>query len=335
MALETMMRATRELPDHVLDAVDAVETVHVPEGPFSACTVVGMGGSSIGGALAAAHLDQDASIPVTVTRDHALPGFVGDDTLVVATSYSGTTTETLDAARAAVQQGATVLGVTTGGELEPLVDEAGGSVVKPPEGFEPRAALGWLFAANYAFLATALEAAEPEQLRAAAKRVADRLDELAPEGGPADDLAQQLGDGPVGVVGHDVWGTVARRWAGELSENAKRLAFHAELPEMAHNQLVGWDGTPGDATLVALRRDDEGALEEARFEFLTERADEAGATVVEARVPGQGLEALLSGILLGDLVSLHVARREGTDPEPVDVIDDLKARLAEAQERSR
>lgn len=325
------MDAVRELPAHVLDALDAVGDVSVPSGPFSSCTVIGMGGSSIGGALAARLLAEDAEVPIVVTRDHALPGFVDEDTLVVATSYSGTTAETLDATREAARRGASLLGVTTGGKLATIVEEAGGSTVAPPVGYEPRAAVGWLLSANYAFLSRALGVGEGEALRSAAKRVEDRLDDVVGEGGPADDIAGRLGDGPVGVVGHDVMGSVARRWAGELSENAKRLAFHAELPEMAHNQLVGWDGVPGDATLLTLRREEEAPLEEARFAFLAERARDAGATIVQARVPGEGALGLLASILLGDAISLHLARREGIDPEPVDVITALKERLADAQ----
>lgn len=330
MALEPMLEAARELPSQVRSAVSAVDRAMSAGTPFHHAAVIGMGGSSIGGALAARLLERKAPIPLTVIREDAVPGFVGEDTFVVATSYSGTTTETLDATRAAANRGATLAAVTTGGQLGPIVEATGGTVIEVPEGYQPRAAVGWLLGANFALLDTAMQLDRSGSLRTAAKQLEDRVDTLAEDGGTADRLAGQLGEGPIGVVGHGTMGAVARRWAAELSENAKRLAFHAELPEMAHNQIVGWDGHPGDATLVTLRGDQETPLEDARLTFLAERAQAAGATVIEAPVRGAGLAATLEAILLGDLVSLHLARREGIDPEPVDVIDALKERLADA-----
>ncbi|PSG98414.1 hypothetical protein BRD56_00295 [Thermoplasmatales archaeon SW_10_69_26] len=330
MALDAMMTATREMPDHVEAAVSAAEAADLPTGPHTSVVVCGMGGSSFGGALAAALLEDRVDVPIHVLRDHEPPGFVDEDTLVVATSYSGDTAETVDAARACADRGADLVAITTGGELGDVADEVGAATVSVPAGYQPRAAVGWLWGANHAALSRILGVDDLDRVRSTAQRLSDKVDELAREGGRADEIAGQLGDGPVGVVGHDVFGVVARRWAGEVAENGKRLGFHATLPEAAHNQIVGWDGDPGDATLVVVGREDEEPLERARTRFFAERASDAGAPVVEARVEGSDIGAALEAILLGDLVSLHLARREGTDPEPVSVIDALKARLAEA-----
>jgi glucose/mannose-6-phosphate isomerase len=330
MALEPMIEASRELPDHVRSAVDAVEDAELPTSQPSSVMLCGMGGSSFGGTLAAGLLRDEAGVPLQVVRDHEPPAFVDEGTLAVATSYSGNTKETVDAADAAHEAGADLVAITTGGDLAELADDIGAPVIEPPTGYQPRAAVGWLWAANHATLSRVLDLDELEAMRSVADTLDDRIDRLADEGGRADRIAGQLGEGPVGVVGHDVFGTVARRWADEICENAKRLGFHAELPEAAHNQVVGWDGTPGDATLVVVGREDENDLEAARTRFLAERARKAGAQVVEARVEGPRLQAVVEAIALGDLTSLHLARREGTDPEPVDVIDALKARLAEA-----
>lgn len=330
MALETMMDAARQLPTHVREATDAVEKANLPASRASQVLLCGMGGSSFGGALAAALLEDQAEVPLHVLRDHEPPGFVDEDTLVIATSYSGNTRETVDAARASFEAGAQLVTITTGGELAELAEETDAPSIRPPSGFQPRAAIGWLWGANHAALASSLDLDVLGEMRSTANRLDDRVDELAQEGGWADEIAGQLGDGPVGVVGHDIFGVVARRWADEMAENAKRLGFHAHLPEAAHNQIVGWDGHPGDATLLVVGRENEAPLEGARTRFFAERARNAGATVIEARVDGSDLEATLEAILLGDLVSLHLARREGTDPEPVSVIQALKAQLAQA-----
>lgn len=333
MALESLMAAARQMPQHIQAALDALEGHRPPSGPFDDAVVVGMGGSSIGGALAARLLERDADVPIHVLRGSQPPGFVDERTFVLATSYSGTTDETLEATRAAVQAGATVAAVTTGGTLGDLVDRADGPVVDVPTGYQPRAAIGWLLTANHALLSRALDVGDPSTtLEQAAKPLADEMETLSAAGGPADQLASALGEGAIGVVGHDLLGTVARRWAGELAENSKRLAFHAELPEAAHNQIVGWAGHPGDVTLVLVRRDaaEETPRERVRLDHLAESARDAGAPVVEARLGATGLAGVLRGLLLGDLVSLHLARRERTDPEPVDAIEALKDRLADA-----
>lgn len=333
MSLSAMLAATRELPQHLLDGLEAAREVTLPEREYEDAIVVGMGGSSIGGALAAGLLEGDAGVPIHVLRGPDPPGFVDEDTLVVATSYSGTTYETLEAVRESLDRGATLAAVSTGGKLGPLAEESGGAFVRVPSGYQPRAAVGWLFSTNYTLLARSLDVGDPDAIADAAKRLEPEVDELASEGGPADELAGRLGQGPIGVVGHDVLGVVARRWAGELSENGKRLAFHAVLPEMAHNQIVGWEGEPGDATLVLLRReaDEEAPLEADRLDFLGESADRAGARVLESRMGATGLAGICRSILLGDLVSLHLARQKGIDPAPVEVIDALKDRLERAR----
>lgn len=332
MSLSAMLEATREFPQHLLDGLEAAQGAPLPEGSYRNAVAVGMGGSSIGGALTAGLLEGEADVPIHVLRGPDPPGFVGEDTLVVATSYSGTTRETLSAVRESLGRGATLAAVSTGGELGPLAEDSGGPLVRVPSGYQPRAAVGWLFSANYTLFARSLGVGDPDAISDAAKRLEPELDELAAEGGPADELAGRLGEGPVGVVGHDVLGVVARRWAGELSENGKRLAFHAELPEMAHNQIVGWDGEPGDATLLLVRRDadDETPLEATRLDYLAESADRAGARVVETRLGASGLAGICRSILVGDLVSLHLARQKGIDPAPVEVIDGLKDRLDRA-----
>lgn len=330
MPLEPMVEATRKTPTQVREAAEAVEAASLAEGSYASVALCGMGGSSIGGTLAARLLDREVEIPMAVVRDHEPPAFVGEDTLVVATSYSGNTQETVDAARASLDRGADLVAITTGGKLGTLAEEVGAPWIEVPSGYEPRAAIGWLWAANHLALSARLGLDEAEAVRDVADELEARIDDMAPEGGRADQLAGQLGEGPIGVVGHDLFGVVARRWAAEISENAKRLAFHATLPEAAHNQIVGWDGEPGDATLVVVGREDEGELEAARTRFFAERARKAGAPVVEARVHGDRREAALAAVLLGDLVSLQLARRDGVDPEPVSVIDDLKDRLADA-----
>lgn len=327
MPLEPMIEAAAEFPQHLRDGLGATAKLNLPDGPFSAVALIGMGGSSIGGALAGALLEARAQVPISLVRDHTLPGFVDDQTLVIATSYSGGTAETLDATQDALHRGASVVAVTTGGRLGYMAEQAGAAAVPVPSGYQPRAALGWLFAANYGILCRSLDVGSTEAVLSAADALEAKVDGWADPDGPAAYMASQMDDGTVGVVGHDLLGMVARRWAAQLNENAKRLAFHETLPEAAHNQVVGWLGKAGNATLMLLRRSSEAPYEAARMSYLADQADNSDGPVVQARVGGGRIQEVLEAVLLGDYVSLHLARMEGVDPEPVDAIQGLKRKL--------
>lgn len=326
MSFETMLGAARAFPQHLRDGASAAEAAPLPDGEPDAILFCGMGGSAIGGTLTAQLLAGAASVPLVVCRDHHVPGFVDEGTVVIATSYSGNTQETLDAVREALDRGARLAAITTGGKLKALAEVAGAPVVPAPEGFQPRAALGYLFGANLTLASRILD--EPHGgLAEVASHLEGELARLTGDEGTAAAIAADIGEGPVGVVAHDALGVVAERWAGQINENAKRVAFHATLPEMAHNQLVGWAGEPAGASLVLLRREREGKLESVRFDHLAERAAKAGARVLEVRLDGDGLGQVLQGVLVGDLVSLYMARAAGLDPEPVEVITELKRRF--------
>ncbi|MDX1612267.1 MAG: SIS domain-containing protein, partial [Candidatus Thermoplasmatota archaeon] len=217
MSLQAMMEAAGAFPDHLLAGAEAVDGTPLPEGPFRNALIIGMGGSAIGGTLAGGLLSKASDIPIQVVRDHTIPGYVGEGTLVVATSYSGNTVETLDAVQDAVHRGATLVAITTGGKLGELAEQASAPTVEVPSGFQPRAALGWLFAANYGVLARILEVGDPEAPRRAAKDLVGYVEELAQVDGPAAEMAATFTDDVVGVLGHDVFGVAAERFAGQIN----------------------------------------------------------------------------------------------------------------------
>jgi glucose/mannose-6-phosphate isomerase len=295
-----------------------------------------MGGSSVGGRLASGALGPRLRRPLALAMGYDIPAWIGAETLVLCSSYSGSTEETLATYDAAKAAGAPRLVATTGGPLAVRARSDGVPVVPLPGGFQPRAAVGYS-------LVTALEAAA---LCGAAPSVRDELEdaaalvaELAREWGPgaAEDcdakrLARSLhGTIPV-ITGAGLTASVAYRWKCQINENAEIPAFASKLPEHDHNEVVGWAGA--ERRLSAVFLEDPQAQQQVvrRIDVTAELAAE-GAAVVE-RVSARGetrLERVVSLVLLGDLVSLYMAVLRGIDPVSVRAIETLKQRLAAAR----
>jgi glucose/mannose-6-phosphate isomerase len=328
---------TLGLAEHLRDALWRVDSAAIP--PVDApggLIVAGMGGSSVGGRLASGALGPRLRRPLALAMGYDIPAWIGAETLVLCSSYSGSTEETLATYDAAKAANAPRIVVTTGGPLAERAREDGVPVVPLPGGFQPRAAVGYS-------LVTALEAAA---LCGAAPSLRDEVDgaaalaaELAREWGPDGDeegeakrLARALhGTIPV-ITGAGLTASVAYRWKCQINENAEIPAFASKLPEHDHNEIVGWGGA--DRRLGAVFLEDPEGDERAarRIEVTAELAAEGAAVVERVTAIGETrLERLVSLVLLGDLVSLYLAVLRGVDPVHVRAIDALKERLAAAR----
>jgi glucose/mannose-6-phosphate isomerase len=327
-----------DLPTHLRDALWRVDSAVVASHDAPGGLVVaGMGGSSIGGRLARAAIGPRARRPLTVVGGYSLPAWVGPDTLVLCASYSGATEETLACYDHAVELGAPRLVATTGGPLAERARRDGVPVIPLPGGFQPRAAVGYAFVA--ALEAAALSGVAPS-LRGEIEAAATLADQLGSEwglDGPDDGLARRLAralDGTIPVIaGSELMSEVAYRWKTQINENAELPAFASALPELNHNEIVGWASARDLARFSAVFLEDpEQHPRNARRIELSARAAEAGAAVVE-RVTAIGAtrtERVVSLVLLGDLVSLYLAVLRGIDPASVQAIDELKAALDQA-----
>jgi glucose/mannose-6-phosphate isomerase len=175
-----------------------------------------------------------------------------------------------------------------------------------------------------------------EWVRLAVHQLKRRRDQLVAPGGPAEEVARRIGRTIPLVHGAQAVGAAAAlRWKAQVNENAKSPAFWAVYPELCHNEIAGW-GQHGDVTrqvltLVNLRHDGEHPQVVRRFSFVADVLREVVADIIEVQAQGEGdLAQLLDLVLMGDFVSLHMAAREGIDPGPVPVLEDLKAHLNQA-----
>lgn len=326
-----------DLPEHLRDALWRVDSANLQQWDSPAGLVVaGMGGSAIGGDLARVCLGDQASRPILAARGYGLPSWTTPETTVLCASYSGNTEETLAAYEAAGFLGARRVVVTTGGKLAEAARADGVPVIPIPGGFQPRAAVGYMTVA--ALEVAALCGAGP-RMASDIDVAAAHLDTLCGEWGPdtaPDTEAKQLahalhGSVPV-IAGSGLTTPVSYRWKTQINENAKIHAFSHELPELDHNEIVGWQGAAGLGRFSAVFLDDADNHPRIgdRIDLTSALIADQAHTVQRVATRGRGtVERVMSLVLLGDLVSLYLAVLQGIDPTPVDVIETLKARLAE------
>ena len=303
---------------------------------IASIAVCGMGGSAIAGDVLAAVAAPRLRIPIAVVRTPELPEFCGPHTLLIASSYSGETSETLGLFEEAVVRGCRILSITSGGALAERSAELGVGRVPVPEGFMPRAAFGHLALGALG----ALEAMGIAPSHAAdVEEAVGLMDEVVAESGPdapapnrAKALALAIGERVPVVWGADgIASVAAMRWKTQFNENAKVPAFAAALPELDHNEVVGWSPGRGDGfAVIALRHAGEHGDVSTRFPLSEEIARRSGADVHEVEAHGRSdLARLLTLVQVGDLVSTYLGLARGVDPSPIEAITGLKRALAE------
>jgi glucose/mannose-6-phosphate isomerase len=333
-----MLDAVMGLARDCREAFDAARTARVPSADgATALLFCGMGGSAVAGDVVRAVFRGRLGIPVEVNRSPVLPAYAGPHTLVVCSSYSGNTAETLAGFREAVRRGCRVLAITSGGTIADEAAPAGVPVVRVPPGFQPRAALGHLgFASLGALEAAGLLPRLDDDVSEAIAAVETVLSASAvdvPVGGnPAKSLAWRIGDRVPVIWGADGVGAVAAmRWKTQMNENAKVPAWWSAMSELDHNEVVGWaDPLGAGHCVIALRDPGEDPQLVPRFPLSLDIARDAGTTTEEVWSTGTSpLAGLMSLIAEGDLTSVYLALARGVDPTPVGVIDRLKAALAE------
>ncbi len=324
------------LPDHLRDALWRVESANLqPHDATGGLIVAGMGGSAVGGALARAALGDRALRPIVVIRGYGLPPWTAPESTVLCSSYSGDTEETLAAYEAAGALGARRIVATTGGKLAAAARAESVPVIPLPGGFQPRAAVGYslVVALEVAALSGAGEGLHSE-IDVAAARTEELIGSWAP-GGAHDEFPKELARGlhqtiPQ-IAGSSLTAPIAYRWKCQFNENAKIPAFSHEIPELDHNEIVGWQGAGELGRFSAVFLDDSDLHPRIRQRIELTRgliAGEAAATFRVESVGESAIERLLSLVFLGDLVSLYLAVLRGLDPGPVPAIERLKSTLA-------
>ncbi len=288
---------------------------------FRNIVFMGMGGSASAGDLVLDWLSNKIPFPAIVHRDPTLPRFVGPNTLFVALSYSGETSETLDAFREARKRGANLVAIGTGGKLQKLCEELDVSFVPVQPAPAPRAALGQMIAATAIALHGREIIQDPKnEIKVAIRelgRIRNRIQRQVPlSQNPAKRLAVSLkGHLPV-IFAFRRMASVARRFKNQLAENSKTFAKYSLLPEAGHNEVEAWSNQRFPLSPIFIRDNSESESEEIMLESFRSaitKASRVTATQVRLRA-GTRLGGLLTPVLYLDFVSVYLAFLKGLDP---------------------
>jgi len=307
---------------------------------YNAIAVPGMGGSAIGGDLLAAALAPTSPVPVTVVRGYHAPAWIGKQTLVFASSYSGNTHETLSALGTAVEAGAQVIALTSGGRLGELAKQHGWPLVIVPGGQPPRASLGFMFVPLWMAVYRLDLCLSPEaELKELATLIRSHEAELGLSVHTSSNYAKQLAEK---MIGHPLYiysvdgplTPVSYRWRGQIQENAKMLAGSHSFPEFCHNEITGYEKPQeyvSDAIAIVLRDPDEVPQLRAQVDTSVDLMRQAVKEVIE--IEGKGSTAMVRAlglIYLGDWVSFYLAMLNGVDPTSITSITAIKAAINKA-----
>lgn len=293
--------------------------------------VLGMGGSGIGGEFVAEFVRDTCPIPMLACKGYDLPGYVNEHSLVIASSFSGNTEETLATFEAAVERGAKVVCISSGGQLVERAKALKLDYIQIPAVPQPpRTCLGYsmvqqLFILEFFGFAPSERLDEVERAATLLEEQQARIHTLAKQ------LTRQLEGKFAMLYATERMSAVALRLRQQLNENTKVLACHHVIPEMNHNELVGWRPQEGAYAALVFQSADDHARNLKRIEINKDIMGQVAETVLEVDCLGESLiEQAMYGVHLGDWISFEWANLRGVDSVEVKVIDRLKSELAAA-----
>lgn len=323
----------RDFPDHLTEAlaIGRKAVLGKADPAYTNVVVTGLGGSGIGGRIAAQAVADQAICPIEVFSNYYLPAYVGKGSLVIACSYSGNTEETLAAMQQALDRGARVVCITSGGTMLETAKAKGLDHIVIPGGNPPRTMLAYSLTQQFFILKhfgifngdfqTSLE-------RVAARLKKDRS--AISEAGRH--LAGKLHGKRAIIYSEAATEAVSIRFRQQLNENSKELCWHHAIPEMNHNELVGWAGGDAHMSIVIFRHTDDHPRSQMRMEINKEVFARYTPHIEEVWSKGEDrLERQLYLVHLGDWASWHLAELKGVDATEIGVINMLKGKLAEVK----
>lgn len=288
--------------------------------------VVGLGGSGIGGTIIQNFSSNQSNIPVFVTKDYNLPKFVSDKTLIIACSYSGNTEETVYSLKSAIQLGAQIITVTSGGQVGEMAKEHNLDCILVPGGFPPRSCLGYMLVQLLnIFRYFSLISDYQQDLNNSIALIDAEETAIKVQG---KDIAAAIHDKmPIIYIQNNLEG-IAIRWRQQFNENGKMLACHHVIPEMNHNEIVGWRDNDDSRAVFFLRTNTDFQRSQMRMDLNKETIGQYTKNVFEIWAKGNSnLEHIIYLVHLGDWISWYLAQERNFDATEVHVIDALKSAL--------
>lgn len=297
-------------------------------GSYHHVVVSGLGGSGIGGSIVQEFVFDQIRIPFIVNKDYFIPKFVDKNTLFIACSYSGNTEETLQAVSLARKTGATIVCVSSGGELAAEARRFGFHLIEIPSGMPPRSCLGYafiqlLYILKYARLITGSFESQIQQGIERIKHDSKQINQKA------SDLAKNLNGKVVAIYSIAGREGLAIRFRQQLNENSKILAWSNVIPEMTHNEIVGWRAKNESVAVVCCYHADDYDRNLQRMKVLKKVVKTYSNQWNDLVIKGSSYwEKAIYFIHLTDWVSFYLSELNGQDAVEVKVIDTLKKAMS-------
>jgi glucose/mannose-6-phosphate isomerase len=291
--------------------------------------ITGLGGSGIGGTIVSELVAKECIVPISSNKGYDLPEYINENSLVICSSFSGNTEETLEAFEKAMAKGAEIACVTSGGELLELAIENKLNYIQLPTAESPRTMMGYSITQLFYLLnhyglisdtfkvelnnASTLIDNLQEEIQADAERISDHIE----------------GKTPI-IYACDGYEGMAVRFRQQMNENAKMLCWHNIVPEMNHNELVGWRNKDENLAVIFFRNDTDYTRNQKRLEINKEVISKYTSSVMEYWSKGESMiEKTFYFVNVGDHVSYIISKRNGVVAEEIEVINSLKDSLSE------
>ncbi len=290
--------------------------------------ITGLGGSGIGGTIISEVVSDNCKVPITVNKDYFIPNFVNENTLVIISSYSGNTEETLAAMDMAISKKAQIACVTSGGKVLELAKQHQYDFIEIPGGHPPRSCIGYsLVQLVQIFISKGLANATLMNDLEKAIILLDKHESAIQS--EAKSIAEKLHHKIAVIYSLGTCEGVTVRFRQQINENSKMLAWHNTFPEMNHNELVGWTEKNDMLKVITFHTDFDYVRTKKRYEVCKPLFESLSSGVIDIYAKGDSkLEQFLYHIHIGDWISCYLADLKGIDAVEVNVINNLKNELA-------
>jgi glucose/mannose-6-phosphate isomerase len=324
-----MRDLVKNFPEQLTKALQIAETASISnDGNFQSVLVSGLGGSGIGGTLLAELTANDSKLPIFVNKDYTLPAWVNESVLVIISSYSGNTEETVSVMERALKAKAKIVCVTSGGKILELAKQHQLECIEIPGGMPPRSCLGYSLVQLIKILIAKeiIPTRFLNEIKASAELLIEKTQIIQAH---SKSIAQQLvGKIPVIYALGNCEG-VAVRFRQQINENSKMLCWHHVFPEMNHNELVGWTEPHPDKVVVSFSTTFTNPRTLKRYDICKTVFSKYANNIIDIKPEGKSLtEQFFYLVHLGDWISVDVAHIKQIDAVEVNVINHLKDELA-------
>ncbi len=325
-----MKKFVENFTQQIEDAKNLVAKIELQKiKSFRNIIVSGMGGSGIGASIVGEMIQGELKIPYFVNKGYSLPNWADKNSLVIINSYSGNTEETINVLQEASQKNLNIICIASGGKIIETAKQLNIPFFLLPSGIPPRASLGYsivflLFVLQSQKLISKKSLSQVYKSTILIQKQQKKIIDYSEK------LAEQLYDKIPVLYASDAYDSVLVRLRQQINENGKQLCWHHVIPEMNHNEIVGWRMNDNQLAVVFLRDHDDFINIQYRIDINKETVKKYTDTVIEIFTMGKNkIEKMMYLIHLGDWLTCFLAEKRNFDSVEVKVIDDLKAALVQ------